>query len=381
MAAILIADDDNSILLLLSKVLGSSEHELILVDDGKEAIKHIKEKQFDLIISDLQMPEVNGIDVLQAGKKKNSETEVLILTGHGSVKSAVRAMKLGAYEYLTKPVDVEELRLKVAQALNHRQLKIEIERQQRKIEEYNEMIQRDLKLAEQVQQSLVPLPISNSKIDIGLKHLPMIGVGGDFADIYYDGEQFIYITMIDITGHGITAALLVNRICSEIRSLVRDEFEPNEILYNLNNFVIDIFHRTGMFLTMFTSKLDLNSNTFTYAGSSHPALILWKQNAEKFQKLSSQNMIIGFEKQPVESFSQDTVQLDSGDRLFFYTDGIIEAENETREQFGIKRLLFIIDKLKQKSSQEIADTVVTYMQDQKFTQVRDDIFIIVGHVL
>jgi len=381
MSSILIADDDNSILLLLSKVLGTNDHELTLANDGKEAIKHIKEKHFDLIISDLQMPEVNGIDVLQAGKKKNPETEVLILTGHASVKSAVSAMKLGAYEYLTKPVDVEELRLKVAQALNHRQLKIEIERQQRKIEEYNEMIQRDLKLAEQVQQSLVPLPISNSKIDIGLKHLPMIGVGGDFADIYYDGEQFIYITMIDITGHGITAALLVNRICSEIRSLVRDEFEPNEILFNLNNFVIDIFHRTGMFLTMFTSKLDLNANTFTYAGSSHPALILWKQHEQKFQKLSSQNMIIGFEKQSVESFSQDTVQLDSGDRLFFYTDGIIEAENESREQFGIKRLLAIIDKLKKKSSQEIADTVVSYMQDQKFTQVRDDIFIIVGHVL
>lgn len=381
MSSILIADDDNSILLLLSKVLGTNDHELTLANDGKEAIKHIKETHFDLIISDLQMPEVNGIDVLQAAKKKNPEIEVLILTGHASVKTAVNAMKLGAYEYLTKPVDVEELRLKVAQALNHRQLKIEIERQQRKIDEYNEMIQRDLKLAEQVQQSLVPLPISNSKIDIGLKHLPMIGVGGDFADIYYDGEQFIYITMIDITGHGITAALLVNRICSEIRSLVRDEFEPNEILYNLNNFVIDIFHRTGMFLTMFTSKLDLNANTFTYAGSSHPALILWKQTAEKFQKLSSQNMIIGFEKQSVESFLQDTVQLDSGDRLFFYTDGIIEAENETREQFGIKRLLAIIDKLKQKSSQEIADSVVAYMQEQQFTQVRDDIFIIVGHVL
>ncbi|MBN2396526.1 MAG: SpoIIE family protein phosphatase, partial [Candidatus Atribacteria bacterium] len=96
---------------------------------------------------------------------------------------------------------------------------------------------------------------------------------------------------------------------------------------------------------------------------------------------SSQNMIIGFEKQSVESFLQDTVQLDSGDRLFFYTDGIIEAENESREQFGIKRLLFIIDKLKEKSSQEIADSVVAYMQEQQFTQVRDDIFIIVGHVL
>ncbi len=381
MASILIADDDNNILLLLSKVLGSYEHELTLANDGKEAIKHLEEKRFDLIISDLQMPEVNGIDVLKAGKSKTPSTEVLILTGHGSIKSAVDAMKLGAFEYLTKPVDVEELRLKVDQALKHKELKAKIKQQQKQLDEYHEMIQRDLKLAEQVQQSLVPLPINTSQIDIGIKHLPMIGVGGDFADIYYDGEQFIYITMIDITGHGITAALLVNRICSEIRSLVRDEFEPNEILYNLNNFVIDIFHRTGMFLTMFTSKLDLNSNTFTYAGSSHPALILWKQNAEKFQKLSSQNMIIGFEKQSVENFSQDSVQLDSGDRLFFYTDGIIEAENETREQFGIKRLLYIIDKLKHKSSQEIADTVVAYMQDQKFTQVRDDIFIIVGHVL
>ncbi|MCU0646096.1 MAG: serine/threonine-protein phosphatase, partial [bacterium] len=74
-------------------------------------------------------------------------------------------------------------------------------------------------------------------------------------------------------------------------------------------------------------------------------------------------------------------QLDSGDRLFFYTDGIIEAENETREQFGIKRLLSIIDKLKHKPSQEIADTVVAFMQDQQFTQVRDDVFIIAAQVL
>jgi len=381
MSSILIADDDNAILLLLSKVLGANDHELTLANNGKEALERIKEKTFDLIISDLQMPEVNGIEVLQAGKKKSAETEVLILTGHASIKSAVSAMKLGAFEYLTKPVDVEELRLKVAQALKHRQLKIEIERQQRKIDEYNEMIQHDLKLAEQVQQSLVPLPISNSKIDIGLKHLPMIGVGGDFADIYYDGEQYIYITMIDITGHGITAALLVNRICSEIRSLVRDEFEPNEILYNLNNFVIDIFQRTGMFLTMFTSKLDLHANSFTYAGSSHPAIVLWKQNSDKFQKLSSQNMIIGFEKQPVENFLQDTIQLDNGDKLFFYTDGIIEAENDEREQFGMKRLLFIIDQMKHHASQEIAERVVSYMQEQQFTHIRDDIFIIVSHLL
>lgn len=381
MASILLVDDDKTILLFLSKALGSLPHELTIAHGGQEALEHIETKAFDLIISDLQMPQVNGLDVLKAGKGKSADTEVLILTGHGSVKSAVNAMKLGAFEYLSKPIDIEELRLKVEQALERRELKIKTKRQQKELDEYHTMIQRDLKLAEQVQQSLVPLPISNSKIEIGLKHLPMIGVGGDFADVYYDGEQYVYITMIDITGHGITAALLVNRICSEIRSLVRDEFEPNEILYNLNNFVIDIFHRTGMFLTMFTSKLDLHSNAFTYAGSSHPAIIFWQKDTEKFLKLSSQNMIIGFEKQPVEGFTQETVQLDSGDCLFFYTDGIIEAENETREQFGIKRLLAIIDKLKHKPPQEIADTIVAYMQDQNFTQVRDDVFVIAARML
>lgn len=381
MASILLVDDDNTILLFLSKALGSLKHELAIAHGGQEALERIESTVFDLIISDLQMPQVNGIDVLKAAKGKNADTEVLILTGHGSIKTAVNAMKLGAFEYLSKPIDVEELRLKVEQTLERRELKIKTKQQQKELDEYHAMIQRDLKLAEQVQQSLVPLPISNSKIEIGLKHLPMIGVGGDFADIYYDGEQYIYITMIDITGHGITAALLVNRICSEIRSLVRDEFEPREILYNLNNFVIDLFHRTGMFLTMFTSKFDLGSNTFTYAGSSHPPIILWQNGTTKFQKLASQNMIIGFEKQALERFIQESVQLAAGDRLFYYTDGIIEAETDAREQFGFQRLISIIDQLKHKPSQEIADLVVAYMQEQKFTQVRDDVFIIAAQVL
>lgn len=92
-------------------------------------------------------------------------------------------------------------------------------------------------------------------------------------------------------------------------------------------------------------------------------------------------MIIGFEKQPVENFSQDTIQLDNGDKLFFYTDGIVEAENEQREQFGMKRLLFILDQMRNQPSQQIADSVLSYMQEQQFTQIRDDVFIIVAHLL
>ena len=149
-ASILLVDDDRNILFLLSEALKKYNYDLTMANGGEKALKVLDEKRFDLIISDLQMPRVDGLDVLKVGKEKNPDTEVLIITGYGSVKSAVNAMKLGAFEYLSKPVDVEELRLKVAQALKHRELKIQIEEQRRALKEYHEMIQRDLNLAEQI---------------------------------------------------------------------------------------------------------------------------------------------------------------------------------------------------------------------------------------
>lgn len=377
MSSLLIVDDDKSILYFLSEALKRENYELSLANGGKEAVKLLGEREFDLIVSDLQMPEVSGLEVLKTTKELYPNTEVLILTAYGSIKSAVKAMKLGAFEYLSKPVDVEELRLKVAQALEHRRMRMKIERQQKEIDEHHEMIQRDLKLAEQVQQSLVPQALPNDVVDIGVKYLPMIGVGGDYADIYADTKGNVYTTIIDVTGHGIAAALVVNRICSEVRNLVRDELEPHEILFHLNNFIIDMFQRTGMFLTMFTSKLNKATNSFAYAGSSHPDLVLCRQKEKTLARLSSQNIIIGFEKQDINSFVQESVQLEPGDKVVFYTDGIIEAENCDREPLGIQGLLDIILNNQKHGSQKLADSIISSMKRKKFNQVRDDVFIIV----
>ncbi len=324
MAAILIVDDDKNILIFLRAALAPMGHELTLVNGGAEALQSMEEKQFDLIISDLQMPQVDGLRVLKTGKKKNPNAEVLILTAYGSIKTAVKAMKAGAYEYLSKPVDIDELRLKVSSALTHQKMKLQIEQQQQEIREYHEMIQRDLKLAEQVQGSLVPNPFENEYIDVRIKYLPMIGVGGDYADIYSNGENICYLTLVDVTGHGITAALLVNRVCSELRQLTREDLEPREILYHLNHFIYDTFYRTGMFLTMFTCAIDFQRKSCCYAGAAHPAAILWKKKEKQFIQLASQNTIIGFEKMDIGQFIQEQVSLNSGDRLFLYTDGLIE---------------------------------------------------------
>jgi len=379
MASILLVDDDKNILLFLKEVLAKLGHDLTLANSGAEALEVMESNTYDLIVSDLQMPKVDGLQILKASKKKNPNTEVLILTGYGSIKSAVRAMKTGAFEYLSKPVDIEELRLKVGQALQHKEMRIKIEKQQQEINEFNKMIARDLNLAEQVQKSLVPQSIENKWIDVGVKYLPMIGVGGDYADIYFDGDKNIYLTIIDVTGHGITAALLVNRVCSELRKLIREHLSPREILFNLNNTIYDIFFRTGMFLTMFSCKIDLQKKYCTYAGSAHPAVVLWHHQQDAFNQLGSQNTIIGFEKKEKNQFIEDKVEIHTGDKLVLYTDGLIEIEDSHKRPIGLAGLLDSLRTCIHQSSLEIPEVIVSNLNNYT-KHIRDDLFLIVAGI-
>ncbi|MFQ5648435.1 MAG: SpoIIE family protein phosphatase [bacterium] len=378
MANILVVDDEKSITYLLSEVLRKDGHFVKTLSDGKLVGEDLEKQDYDLVVSDLHMKEVGGIEVLKTVKKKDENTEVLILTGHGTISTAVEAMKLSAFEFLTKPIDMEEFRLKVQKALERRSFKLKIEKQQKEIREQQEMIRKDLQLAEQVQRSLVPRSLRLPQIDVSVKHMPMIGVGGDFADIYYDGLENVYLTLIDVTGHGITAALLVNRICSEIRNLVREQRRPASILYTVNNFIFDAFDGMAMFLTMFCGVLNLRKRTFTYAGSAHPAVILWQNHAQKFTKLESQNIIIGYEKREENRFKQDSIRIYPNDKILMYTDGIIEAEDERGKQLGINGFLDFFRSSINTSTDEIIERILDGIYDFSPNPIKDDVYLILA---
>jgi sigma-B regulation protein RsbU (phosphoserine phosphatase) len=378
--SILIVDDDPNILFLLSEVLSRQNYEITKATDGSEAIQFLEKQSFDLVISDLHMKIVGGIEVLRTVKELHNNTEVLILTGYGTVNSAVKAMKSGAYEYLTKPLNIEELRLKVNQALNHRDMKLQVAEQAQKIKTHQEMLERDLQLATTIQQTLVPPAISNEKISVNVVHRPSIGVGGDFADIYHDDANLIYFTMLDVTGHGIAAALIVNRISSEIQKLVREKRHPNDILFQLNNFVYHAFYRTGMFLTSFCCRIDFSKNELAYSGCAHPPVLFWEKTTHQIFQLDSQNPIIGFQTSVDNSFIQDLRPINPGDRLFMYTDGILEAENDTGEYFGIEGLRRNFQQNTKTAIQEFNQNMLGAMSDFSKKTIRDDIYLLVAEL-
>lgn len=122
---ILIVDDDAAHLHMLKTLLQSYGHKAETATDGEEAVGMVREKPFDLILMDVRMAHIGGIEALRQIKECNPAIPVIIMTAYSSVDTAVEAMKLGAYDYLTKPLNFEELQIILERAMDHLRLTLE----------------------------------------------------------------------------------------------------------------------------------------------------------------------------------------------------------------------------------------------------------------
>ena len=127
MGRILVADDHDSLRRGLVRALSDAHHEVDEAPNGNVAIEKLHEGQFDVVLSDLKMGGSDGLDVLRTAKSLHPTTAVILMTAFGSVHTAVEAMKIGAFDYVQKPFEIEEMELKVEKAIEHRRLKHEIE--------------------------------------------------------------------------------------------------------------------------------------------------------------------------------------------------------------------------------------------------------------
>ena len=122
---ILIVDDDLAHRVMLKKLLGGWGYSIAEADDGAGAIEEVGRRLFDLILMDVRMMNVSGIEAMEQIKKINPTIPVIIMTAYASVETAVSALKKGAYDYLTKPLDFDELQIVIARATEHSLLKKE----------------------------------------------------------------------------------------------------------------------------------------------------------------------------------------------------------------------------------------------------------------
>lgn len=119
---ILIVDDEDIVLRSCKRILAGRDYEVETVQEGRKALRMIEDNNIDVLILDIKMPGIDGIEVLQRVKETHPDIDVIMITGLHDIESAVNAMKLGAFDYLPKPFDPAELQMAVARALERRHL-------------------------------------------------------------------------------------------------------------------------------------------------------------------------------------------------------------------------------------------------------------------
>jgi DNA-binding NtrC family response regulator len=126
MFSVLVVDDEKSIRDSIKMILEYNKYSVSLVEDGTKALTAFSQEPFDAVLLDIKMPGKDGIEVLEEIKKQKATVPVIMISGHGSFEDAVKATKLGAFDYLAKPLDRERLLITLRNALEHRRLADEV---------------------------------------------------------------------------------------------------------------------------------------------------------------------------------------------------------------------------------------------------------------
>lgn len=193
------------------------------------------------------------------------------------------------------------------------------------LEARDQRVTNELRLAESVHKTLLPASIQREEVEVAVRQIPSQYVGGDYLHASVAGDRYLYLCVGDVSGHGISAALVVARLHGMIRRLTLGKrSKPITILERVNRAALQIFRHTYFFLTMAVFRLDLRTGRLRYATAGHPAQLLVRHGG-KVVRLRTPNRLLGIDHAIFDPHHPSgRVQLQPGDSLVLFTDGLFE---------------------------------------------------------
>ncbi len=204
-------------------------------------------------------------------------------------------------------------------------------------------IEAELELASRVQQSLAPMCIRWGRVVVETAYSPVSSIGGDFGHVMPLDEGQLSLLVCDVSGHGISSALIANRIYSETMSLLERRVEAGEMLRRLNRFVVQQLRVSGFYFTMAIVRLTAHGARMSFAAGGHPPAILLSPTGEA-RLLESRGTVLGMLDEAIPAHAADEFDLTSGERLVLYTDGLTEVWNQQEEMLGMDGFTRIVQR-------------------------------------
>jgi serine phosphatase RsbU (regulator of sigma subunit) len=329
-AGILVVDDTPANLQVLAGMLKDRGYKVRPVPSGKLALQAAQRDPPNLILLDINMPEMNGYEVCQRLKADDTlkGIPVIFISALTEQLDKVKAFAMGGVDYLTKPFQMEELHARVETHLKLRRLQIELEEHSRHLELARERLDRDLELARGVQRGFLPqsLPVVPG-YGFFAHYEPAYEIGGDYYDFIPLPRQRVAVLVGDLSGKGVAAALLMAKLSADARFCMLAESDPAAAITRLNS-LMNQLGITGRFVTLAAAVLDPASHTVTLVNAGHPPPLVYRRATQTVEEAIS-NDLAGFPLGVVDGFQYSSCQisLNPGDCILAFTDGVIEAMN------------------------------------------------------
>lgn len=364
---ILSVDDELDLEVLLTQYfrrqIRKGEYEFAFAHNGLEALQKLLETpDFDIILSDINMPEMDGLTLLaKVNELKNPAMKCIMVSAYGDMDNIRSAMNKGAFDFATKPVDLDDLSRTIEKAIE--QVRYIRESQQ----EHNQLesIKNDLAIAGEIQQTILPrsfppFPELTEVVDIYASMTPAKDVGGDFYDFFQIDDERIGLVIADVSGKGVPASLFMAVSRTLLRATALRGVSSAECLTYANKLLCKE-SLDSMFVTVFYGIYHYKTGMMDYTNAGHnpPYLLRGGRTVECLPVAS--NFVVGV-FDDIE-FESNTLTFGIGDTLLLYTDGVTEAFNDKREQFSESNLQDILASMHESSSAK--EVVTSVLQSVK----------------
>lgn len=216
-------------------------------------------------------------------------------------------------------------------------------------------MEKELALARGIQRSLLPeRPPEVEGFDIAVHHEPSQAVGGDYYDFLTLGPQTMLLVVADVEGKGVSSAMIMSNLQATLRALAMHLHSLEIIMLTLNEMIVNDT-KSQKYLTMFMGLVDTRRRGFHFINAGHVPPVVVRKNGEAME-LREGGTVIGLF--PSVDYTRGHVKLETGDIFLACTDGIVEAMDSKSNEYGLERLLGLVQSVREKSATEIVDVIL-----------------------
>ena len=348
---ILVVDDEPDLEPLIKQRMRphirSGKYRFLFAGDGNEAVDVLSEDDsVDMVVTDINMPGMDGLTLLGRVAAINPDIKSIVVSAYGDMGNIRTAMNRGAFDFVTKPLDFKDFEVTIERTQAHiAQWKEALQSRDRLI-----ALQNQLDLAHNMQQAILPVDFPSGRdFDVHGSMVPAQNVGGDFFDVVNLEHGRIGLAVADVSDKGIPAALFMMSSRTLLKGAAIGERDPDKVLTEVNNMLHED-NRNDMFVTILYVVYDPETGSMTYASGGHCAPLVVHADGSSTELSHTDGVVLGLAANL--DYIQREAVLQRGETLIMFSDGVSEATNAGREEFGTERLRALFEGAAPNSAQE-----------------------------